>query len=368
MYWLFLCLFVLLLAYLGDEKVTKAANTRTLYRSLLVVILAYAVLCMDGSDRDQYLYLYNTDFRERLTNSFAEMLSFMSRDTEIGFAFLARVCNLLGLSGWGFLFVVAIITNIFAVKAFYRFRFPLMVFFLYIMSLFFNQQSNLVRQMIAVAIGFYSTRFLIEKKWKTYLLFVFIAFTMHRSAIVLLLAAPLMFLKDKHQNYLHYGLGVLWVISLALVFIKIPLLEQFSLLFGDTRYISYADESVTLGLHEVRFDYLYNMLVVFLLLFARKTQHYVYVFFFVMGCVMQNIAFNAILLMRVALFFTPIYSALLPTILADNQFVGKKKSKELGFVLQTVVFLFYLRILIFVNMSGYNDSSIHLVSLTTLFK
>ena len=112
MFWIVFTILVLLFAYLGDEKVTKDRKLRGLFRALLVFTLSYTVaLCSDSADRQGYLDLYKYDINLYRFTNIGEWLGLESRDTEIGFVILAKLCRSIGLSGDGMLFVVALITN-----------------------------------------------------------------------------------------------------------------------------------------------------------------------------------------------------------------------------------------------------------------
>ncbi len=347
MFWIVFTILVLLFAYLGDEKVTKDRKLRGLFRALLVFTLSYTVaLCSDSADRQGYLDLYKYDINLYRFTNIGEWLGLESRDTEIGFVILAKLCRSIGLSGDGMLFVVALITNALIVSVFYRFRYPVLSFFLFIMTLTFLQEANLVRQLLAASIGLYSTRYIVEGNWKKYLIFVFIAFTIHKSSLLLLLALPLLFVKDSHYKTFRYVMLGLWLSSFIFVVYRFPLLERFSMLFEATRYTAYGDDSVTLGISDVSFNLFYNAIVLFFFLFGKKPRHVVYLFYFVMGCFLQNSAFNMILLMRASLFFFPMYCAMSPEILADNKLTEGKQGKSLGTAMQGLLFLVYLRTLL----------------------
>lgn len=354
MFWVIFTIIVLLLAYAGDESVNKNKNAILLVRAMLVFVLSYVIaFWTDSTDRPEYLFFYNTEINSFTIKDFFQLLSFQTRDMEPGFWLLAKFCSLIGLTGVGFLFVVALLTNALMVHVLYKFRYSVLVFFLYIMSLCYMQQANLVRQLFAVSIGVFAIQYIIKQDWKRYLLFVFLAFTVHKASLSLLLAMPLFLLKERHEKVFNVSLFIVWFLSLVTIFLHIPLLEQFSYLFIDTRYVAYADEAVTLGISNVQFDLVANAFVILYLFFTKKSRYInrAYIFFFVMACVIQNLAFGARLLMRLALFFTPMLCALIPTLAMENKF-AEGKNKSFGTAIQVLVFLFYFRVLIFVRIVG----------------
>ena len=85
------------------------------------------------------------------------------------------------------IFITALITNVLIVMTFYQYSraFELSLY-VYITSGLFLVSMNGIRQFLAAAILFAATKYLIEGKWKTYMLIVLIATTIHQSALVLI--------------------------------------------------------------------------------------------------------------------------------------------------------------------------------------
>ena len=84
------------------------------------------------------------------------------------------------------LFILSLLTNIFIVIRLWDYRniasFPCMIF-IYFTSFYFYL-FNISRQMCAVAIVFWATRFLQRKKYLNYLIFLLIATLFHKSAFI----------------------------------------------------------------------------------------------------------------------------------------------------------------------------------------
>lgn len=355
MFWLIFSVAVLFLANYGEKR--KSNEKYYIYaRCCLVLVLSYAIgICSTSADRPQYIMLYENRLFDFGFGNVGDWLSLASIDVEIGFVLLCKLCKLIGLSAVGMLFVVSLITNSLVVSVFYRFRYPVIVFLLYIISLFFLQQTNLVRQMLAVSIGLYSLKYIEEKNFLSFVILVFVAFLFHKSSIILVLFAPLCLLKKIPPKTLKITLTVLWILSL-LIYVGMVALDLSILgIFGETRYDTYlTGQNETLGVSKQQFDITYNIFVVFYLLFAKfDEKKAIYAIFFVLGCVVYTISLRIVPFYRMGFFFTPIFCAYLPTLMEENKLeTSMSQSKQILFA---VVILWYGRFLLSRMTEGYEQ-------------
>ena len=369
MFWFLFTLVVLFLAALGDEMYTKNAQTRTIARVLLVLVLSYAIaLCGNGTDIDNYLYFYNKELANFKLEDILGWLSFRSVDTEPGFVLLGKVCQGIGLSAVGFLLVVSLITNALTVNFIYRYRYSTLVVFLYIVSYYYVQQANLVRQGLAVAICLYAVRYVLQKKFLQYLLLVLLAFTVHKTALIQFAALPLFFINfEKRNKIINITLLALWLFSFSMVLHLFPLLERLSVLLVDTRYVQYGSDAVTFGIEEVRFSWVINFFVLFYFVFTERKNTFM-AYFLVLDCSLENAAFAAPLFVRLAIYFIPFFFTYLPTLISENRIADIKASKQFTTITQILVFLYYLRILVNARvLNQYNQIGGHIRSLTEVF-
>jgi len=344
---IFFIVLFLLFAYLGQENVTKDEKMRVFMRIALILFLsAFAVFFRAGADRLEYIYFYEVDSHYFKFEDILYWLSLESIEMEPGFVLLTKIIQVLGLGSTGFIFLVTALINTLAVSSLYRFRYPFLVLFLFITSLPFAQESNLLRQMLAVMIGFYSIRFIEERNWKKYLLCVFIAFTIHKTALLLLIGVPFVFINEKHHNIVLFVMLASWIISLGFVFGFFNSFEYLSIYFEDTRYSTYADEGTSVGAQEARFDVIYNALTVLLflslLVFSKnKPKSIVFPSYYILGCSILNMAFGGQFVIRLALYFIPMFCAYTPALLSDNNLISKDKQTRT--ILFALLFLYYLR-------------------------
>lgn len=374
MFWILFTLLVLLFAYNGDEKVTKEKRTRSLFRVLLVFVLSYAIsFCGYSTDRSGYIITFEHSLDQYHLTNIKEWLSFASVDSELGFVVVQKVLHMLGLSGLGFLFVVSLTVNSIVVNLYYKFRFPTLVFFLYLMSYFYIQQTNLIRQTLAVAIGLYSLRYIVEKKWKEYLFIIFIAFTIHKTSIILLLFVPFLFINDnnkKHITIVNYVLMGLWIVSLYSIKTGFFSLDFLALYLGDTRYDHFVVDDTAIGTgDDILFNYVYNLLVGLYFISCRQLKHMIYVAFFVMGCVFENLGLNSAVMIRMSLYFSPLFCAVAPTIIAENRIFASQKNMQLVTIFHVLLFLYYFRKLLQQRIFGkYEQIGYHMDSVLDIFR
>jgi len=111
----------------------------------------------------------------------------MKSGKDVGFVMFQMVLQMFTKDPQVLIFVTALITNVLIVMTFYQYSraFELSLY-VYITSGLFLVSMNGIRQFLAAAILFAATKYLIEGKWKTYMLIVLIATTIHQSALVLI--------------------------------------------------------------------------------------------------------------------------------------------------------------------------------------
>lgn len=344
---LFFIVLFLLFAYLGQENVTKVEKVRVFVRIALILLLsAFAVFFRAGADRLEYINFYDVDSHYYKFEDILYWLSLESIEMEPGFVLLTKIIQILGIGSTGFIFLITVLINTLAVSSLYRFKYPFLVIFLFLSSLTFAQESNLLRQMLAVMIGFYAIQFIEERNWKKYLLYVFIAFTIHKTALLLLIGVPFIFIKEKHHKTVFIVMLAVWIISLGFVFGFFKSFDYLSIYFEDTRYNTYADEGTSVGAHEARFDLIYNALTGFLFLclfvFSKnKPPKIVFPSYYILGCSFLNMTFGGQFVSRLALYFIPMFCAYTPYLLTDNNLISKDRQTRT--IIFALLFLYYLR-------------------------
>lgn len=171
--------------YVKQQSQTMALSgspfkNKDFFRSTICMFLFFAVMVgirYDvGTDHLYYWTAYEQGGNERF---------------EFLFQLLSNVCKKLGFHPAVFFGLLGLIQIVFFYWAFKdeSFLFPLFAVFLFTDGLF-GSWMNTIRQDMACCIWIFSFNYIFQKKPIKYLLFCFVAFLIHRSAIVLVILYP----------------------------------------------------------------------------------------------------------------------------------------------------------------------------------
>lgn len=111
---------------------------------------------------------------------------------EIGFSLLEKICSLLNLSVTGFFIIVALISILFLTLAFKHLTiFPASALLYYYSRFFINRDMNQIRAGLAASVIMFAIYYLVNDKPSLFILFVLIATSMHKGAIIALFIYPI---------------------------------------------------------------------------------------------------------------------------------------------------------------------------------
>ena len=185
----------------------KYKNRRYSYKTTSFFLFIFFILSFIrwevGTDWDSYFRYYN-GIKGTLENVFY----FEYNRFEIGYEIINHFAKSISNSYSFTLFIQAIIIYLFWAKALIKLSvYPLLSLFIFFCmsfaSIFF------VRQNIAMAILIFSVYFIDKKNWKAFLSLILLAFIMHRSSIVFLIAYPIY-----HKYYSSNKILFLLIISI----------------------------------------------------------------------------------------------------------------------------------------------------------
>lgn len=318
MFWILVGLLALLFAYLGAIK----SKYKYIFRVLLVITLAIPIGFGGPSFTDHEGYARNYNYMS--TRSVSELVGeydFIGSITsqreetyEVGFTAFIITINKLGFTEAAFFVIVALLTSSLYVSLFYRFKLTPLVILVFLTTVYYSHQANLVRQMIAATLFLYSTKYL-EKEtiWK-YLSIVLLASTFHTSALLLLLFTPLFLIKKDSNTFWNFFL-IIWIISLPIALHLIDI-NLYSLSLSVLSFTVSVEESRLVGAR-IDFDIVYNSFVL-LFFFFRKyvpVEYSKYAALFVIGGILLNVSQQMTLIYRFALYFTPLVCVFIPNLL-----------------------------------------------------
>ncbi|MFS0861507.1 EpsG family protein [Fredinandcohnia sp. 179-A 10B2 NHS] len=158
---------------------------------------------------------------------------------DIGFGILQRYLQQISEDPQIMIFTTALITNVLIVWVLYKYSRMLEIsLYVYITGGLFLVSMNGIRQVLAAAILFSATKFLIDGNWKAYFLVVLLASTFHQSALVMI---PIYFI----VRYKAWSKATLVLLLFSIVIVIG--FEQFSaILFSaieETTYGAYKDST-----------------------------------------------------------------------------------------------------------------------------
>lgn len=214
------------------EKKRYTINIKLLfwYLSEIVLIIVAAIRYDVGQD---YMYTYVPYFNGLL-------VGYVNEDIEKGFWLLNKIVQLFTKDYVGIFIVCSVIFFHYIYKAIReQSKMPTLSVFLLIGTTYYFVFLNTMRQMMVVAIFLYSIKYIKERNFKKFIMYMILASTIHVSALICI---PLYFI---------YGLKIRPIKALILLAISIvvkPIVSSFVLtLIKLTKYNYYIDSRFDTG-------------------------------------------------------------------------------------------------------------------------
>ncbi len=226
-----------------------------------------------AQDHDAYINAYNSfngySFYDIFDNV-TDLLAKQAIGMELGYNVINVLGHYLNLKAPLFLTLTALFVNTCVVKFIYNYPHPVLSLFFLLSMNFFLQEANLVRQILAMAIFILSIRPLLEGKWKSYLLLIFVATLFHTSAIILSLLVLFEFVRTKNaQAIAYYSLIGIWAISIMVMFGIVSF--DIASIFIDSSYSIYAVDDNGIGMEVSFMNIAFHNIVAIALLLCYKT-------------------------------------------------------------------------------------------------
>lgn len=180
--WVYLSVVLLstFLAYQIENAKSKQTR-RLLFVALFLVLFLVAALRYDtGIDYWNYVSIFER-YQMGMDLSYIEW----------GFMLLVGIISSLGLGPQWVFVIISFFTILFFIKAFYEQSesFTLSIFFYMVLGYYFYS-FNSIRYYLAVAIAFYSLKYILQKKYLPFLVWILVASAFHKSVLVVLLFYP----------------------------------------------------------------------------------------------------------------------------------------------------------------------------------
>lgn len=242
--------------------------------------------------------------------------------------FCKVIGSIFGSNPFIFYFFIGTLTIIFLYKFLLNnCEYPTMSLFLFFVFGIYLQTFNQSRQMLAVIIVLYASRYIKEKSFIKYLIYVVFAYIFHESAIIFIPCYLLSKYKEKKQFLKIYLIAILIVFFGTSIFDKVISITKYSIYFSSQYNIS-----------NIKTTYL-NLCVrvlfmCFCLLFYKKNNKdrmYNYCYHMIIICtLLQCITVKYYFVGRLTTYFFAFYIILLPKCIDE---LLKKYKKETRVVL-----------------------------------
>lgn len=203
---------------------------------------------------------------------------------------------------------------------------------------------NLMRQGVAVAIFFYASKFIEERNFKKYLLYIFIGAGFHSSILILL---PLYFVKNlnisKYKYLLLIVIGYIFTYTkiaqtiLNFVAYKIPMFSK----YYNHSYIFNKDIKIlSLGV-------LLNIIFVLILLnFSKGKKYTIDVSYYLIGTIINILAISSFLFDRIGIYFFVFGISAIPQMI---QSIDKKEINLIFFNIALIIAFIFFAESLFLN-------------------
>ena len=282
------------LIFLSSKTDKKARKKVFASLGLAIPILISALRYNVGTDFSTYVDMYNA-----IKNSNINIVEGL-------FSFVCKIGIALGNVQYMFA-IYSILTIIFIYKAleYNKDRYSISLCFFLYLFFYFATSFNLIRQALAVAIVFYSYRYLTEKNLKKFIFWVLIASLAHKTALVFL---PLYFIVPKNKEKISKT-QVVQVISIMIIIMIV--LNFDALLQYITNFNMF--EKYTIYTNSVQAENKSLILKLFLLsiflyfmkqLKAYEGKNNIYIILYIIGVILEFTGFFSPFIKRIAMYFT----------------------------------------------------------------
>ncbi len=247
---LFSLLFILLAEKSNNNKAKKIWTLLSVVPFILVSALRYDV----GTD---YFYRYVPDYNKIANGGSVDNL-------EIGFKLLVNLCILI-TKDYQIIFVVTsvVIMTLFMYTIQRQSTNKALSVTIFLLGGFFFQSLNILRQYMAIAIVFFSYRYLLKDKYSVFIISVILAFFIHNASIVCLV---MLLLKDKDV----FNIKTILIVALTIFIFGTPLINLFKTVVQNTRFSVYIDSlydrgemrKLTILSNAIIYTFMYSLYIV----------------------------------------------------------------------------------------------------------
>lgn len=341
-YWFPFVVISLLLYYLRNLKIGNY-NCKILFRCLLSVFLSLMIAFGGSKSTDYSVYWDSYNYVSTSYIDWLDIFGFFYKNFEPGFYFLMYIFNFLNIGFPGFIFILYFIGNYIILEFIDVFKYPFLCFFVFISSLFYVQEANIIRQMFAVIVFCFSIRYIYDRNLFKYLVCIFICISFHKSSAVLLPFYYILKLgKCEKILFLLWVISILYYGGFSIIDLNFIFME-FSFNDNVIDYSYYEDyDNMNLGYTTA---VVYNILQIIVFYYLRSIAidkiDKIVMYLFSIGVIIYNFSFSLYILYRLSYYFL-IFYIVMPSVVL---YYSKNKINDM--IKSRIIFLFVLLIILY---------------------
>lgn len=340
MIWFLFIISLLLCVFFRRNTFNKTAYVASLlYLIILSAMTGFGSIA--GQDHQNYVDIYVQTSTFDGVDSILSLISNYS--IEPGYQLLNVFGNALNLNEVDFFFFLSVLMNIpIAWIILRKSRNPYASTLLFVLSVNYIQEINLVRQCLSMPLCLLALYLLEYKQWKNFLVIIVVAFSFHSSAALILPFGLLFFVNfQTHKDKMRISLTFLWLLSILVFFkiIPVPFLDTMSGLFVDSRYSSYASGTNDMGLDKIGFNYVYNAMML-LIVISMRTKVDIPKIMMMIGCILIN--FNIPFVNRFALYFTIFMPIFFFNYMTSNAYTSTPNVQGIVMYIRRLLLIYWL--------------------------
>lgn len=319
----------------NKERKKGTIKTSTIFLILsfipLLVLIGFRNITV-GVDTENYVLAFNRIMNNSLTYADKNWLG-------VGYIVICKIIGIIFGNSYVFVHLtIGFFTLFFFYKAIWNNSdIPTVSMYIFISMCLFYQTFNQARQMLAIAIIFYSIQYIKTKNLKAFIFFVLLATSVHNSAIIFLPFYYICRLNINIKNICIYIVGAI----LGYLFFDIILSfingTNYGQIYQTTSYYSASSTSiVNLGIR--------LLMLIASLIFSKTTidkdENNKILYNLAIWCIITQLLTTQIYILgRITTYFFTSYIILIPNII--NSLTHNKKNKELYIAIILLVFALY---------------------------
>lgn len=350
-------------AFIDEMLLKNDKKLHYLFAFLVILIPAIFAGCRDYNVGTDVLVYAAKIYDEASSNGWYILLPDYDSRIEIVFLFLAYIASLLFSTASGFLFLISLFINLFIYLALYRMRYVASICmgeFVYLL-LYYNETYNLMRQCMAMAVVIFAVTYIFDRQYTKALIWSFLAYFVHHSAIIGLGIVILMLyfrkLETKNSNVIADKRIILLPMVLAVVALFFQDISEALISSGVFSIEFYSTYLEGMGMFEnkgfnIQHFLVYYSSVFFLFINYRNIQFFIgAVVIFLCDVSMYYLRLDLVWLYRISTWFFYIRILFLSQMPLSLDLIGKRKLNyswaiTMLFMLSCLVFWYGIYVII----------------------